>query len=185
MANPARARTVEEAPHEQDYLGPATVVEVHGARVVVLVPERGDARIDARMALAYPYRPVPDDSVLVIARRDTLYVIGVLEARGDTRLELAGNVELRARGGALRLASDREIELDAPAVSTRASRVTVLAETAVEKVGSLVQHVRTLLSVRANRAETIVEEGTITRAKTATILTDESMTINGKQIHLG
>ena len=38
---------------------------------------------------------------------------------------------------------------------------------------------------RAGEAETIVDEGALTRARRATILTAETMSINGKQIHLG
>ena len=56
----------------------------------------------------------------------------------------------------------------------------------MEKLGTLYQRVRGLLRrARAGEAQTIVDEGALTRAKSAAILTEETMTINGKQIHLG
>jgi hypothetical protein len=94
-------------------------------------------------------------------------------------------VELRAEGGPLRLASDRAVEVAAPEVGVDAGRLRLFAEAAVEKLGTLYQHVRGLLRARAGEAETIVDEGALTRAKSATILTEDAMTINGKQIRLG
>jgi hypothetical protein len=47
------------------------------------------------------------------------------------------------------------------------------------------QRVTTLLSVHAKESHTAVDESSITKAKNAAILTEEAMSINGKQIHLG
>ena len=137
------------------------------------------------MALAFPYRPALGDTLLVVGREGALYVIGVLEGTGATVLAFAGGVELRAQGGPLRLASDQTIELAAPEVLVQAGNLRLFAESAVEKLGTLYQHVRGLFRARAGESETLVDEGAITRAKSATILTEESMSINGKQIHLG
>lgn len=169
----------------RDYLGPATVRRVSGGRVHVELARGDGVEREGRMALAFPYRPVVGDSLLVIARGDALYVIGVLEGSGETALTFRGGVEVRAEGGALRLVSDRVVSIEAADVAVQATRLRIAAESAVEKVGSLVQHVRTLFSLRAKQSEAVIEEGTITRAKTATILTEETMNINGKQIHLG
>ncbi len=44
---------------------------------------------------------------------------------------------------------------------------------------------RALWSVRAGESEILVDETALTRARSASILTEETMTINGQQIHLG
>jgi hypothetical protein len=165
-----------------DYLGPARVVAVAGGEVTV---EVAGTAVRAAMALAFPYRPAAGDTLLIVGRDGAYYVIGVLQGTGETVLAFAGGVELRAEGGPLRLASDQAVELRAPEVGVDAGRLRVFAESAVEKLGTLYQHVRGLLRARAGEAETIVDEGALTRAKRAAILTEETMSINGKQIHLG
>jgi hypothetical protein len=166
-----------------DYLGPARVLEVAGGTVLVELPGAVTAR--ATMALAFPYRPARGDTLLVVGGEAALYVIGVIQGTGETVLAFAGGVELRAEGGPLRLASDQAVEIAAPEVAVQAGNLRLVAEAAVEKLGTLYQHVRGLLRARAGESETIVDEGAITRARSAAILTEESMSINGKQIHLG
>jgi Protein of unknown function (DUF3540) len=166
-----------------DYLGPARVLEVSGSAVSVSLSDGRAGR--ARMALAFPYRPAPGDTLLVVGREGELYVIGVLEGTGETVLAFPGGVELRAEGGPLRLASDQAVEVRAPEVAIDAGNLRLFAEAAVEKLGTLYRHVRGLYRARSGASETVVDEDAITRARSATILTDESMSINGKQIHLG
>jgi hypothetical protein len=179
------------APAAGEYLGPARVVAVAGGDVMVELPapaappSTGGAPVRAVMALAFPYRPAPGDTLLVIGREGAYYVIGVLHGAGETVLSFAGGVELRAEGGPLRLASDRAIEMAAPEVTVQAGRMQLFAEAAVEKLGTFYRHVRGLFRARAGESETIVDEGALTRAKSATILTEETVSINGKQIHLG
>jgi hypothetical protein len=166
-----------------EYLGPARVAEVAGGTVTVDLP--GGATARATMALAFPYRPAQGDTLLVVGRDGAFYVIGVIQGTGETVLSFAGGVELRAEGGPLRLASDQSVEVQAPEVAIDAGRMRLYAEAAVEKLGTLYQHVRGLLRARAGESETIVDAGALTRAKSATILTEEAMTLNGKQINLG
>ena len=166
-----------------DYLGPARVTEVAGGAITAALPDGTAVR--ARMALAFPYRPAPGDSLLLVGRDGAFYVIGVLQGAGETVLSFAGGVEVRAEGGPLRLTSDQAVELCAPEVSVDAGSVRIFAEAAVEKLGTLYRHVRGLFRARAGESETLVDGSALTRAKSATILTDEHTTINGKQIHLG
>jgi hypothetical protein len=181
MSNVSVLKTVPR-PRESDYLGPATVVAARGSAVDVELP--GGDVAQARLALAYPYQPVAGDVLLVIGRGDACYVIGVLEGTGATVLSFPGAVELRARG-ALTLAGGEGVQIEGPEVGVDAGKLRVMAGTVVEKFGSLYQRVSAMLSVRAEEAETIIDKGSLTRAKSATILTEETMTINGKQIHLG
>jgi hypothetical protein len=181
----AAAREIEAPPLRaaSDYLGPARVAAVEGRAVTIDLP--GGATARAILALAFPYRPAQGDTLLVVGRDGAFYVIGVIQGTGETVLSFAGGVELRAEGGPLRLASDQSVEVQAPEVGIDAGRLRLYAEAAVEKLGTLYSHVRGLLRSRAGESETIVDEGALTRAKSASILTEESMSINGKQIHLG
>ena len=81
------------------YLGPAevTAVDLHDLTVRI-GPEH---EVDARLALAYPYQPVPGDLVLAIGHDDDYYVIGILRGSGKTELAFQGDVALRAVGGRL------------------------------------------------------------------------------------
>ncbi len=183
----SRSAAIQEqpaaAPVLSEYLGPARVTEVAGSQLTVELP--GGEPVPARMALAFPYQPARGDTLLVIGRGEACYVIGVLEGTGEATLRFAGGVEVRAEGGPLRLVSDEGVHVAGPEVSIEAGTLRVLAQSAVQKLGTFYQHVRSLWSVRARETETIVEEGALTRAKSATILTEETMSINGKQIHLG
>lgn len=166
-----------------EYLGPASVVDVDGGDVRVELPE-GDTVI-VEPAFVVPYRPAPGDVLLVIARGKARYAIGVLHGTGKTVLSLPGDVEIRAEGGALRLFGEKGVEVLGPEVTLAAEKLRVVAAAASQKFGSLVQRVRDLLHVQAREMHTVVDETSVTKAKSASVLTEETMTINGKQVHLG
>jgi hypothetical protein len=183
MSNVAR-RTIGRAPvSANDYLGPAAVVRVAGADVVVEMPDGSETA--AEMAFAFPYAPAEGDVLLVIGRDAATYAIGVLRGAGKTSLRFAGDVDLVAEGGTLRLAGDAGVEVTTQELRVRADRVRTFAGSVIEKVGSLVQRVTGLLSSHAREAQTIVEESSLTQAKSATVVTEDTMTIQARQIHLG
>ncbi len=175
---PAPARAFEGT-----QLGPATVVAVD-ARDVQVELESG-AIVSAALALASPYEPSVGDVVLVIGREERSWVIGVLQGTGRTVLSFDGDVELRSNDGTLRLGAGRAVEIDAPEVATHASKVLVVAESVVERVVSLTQRVRDLLSVHVGKRHETVDGATLTQAKSATFVTQDDVKINGKTIHLG
>ena len=183
MSNAALAVSALGPSLASDYLGPARVVRALGGEVEIELP--GGAITRARMALAFPYGPSPGDELLVIAKGPSHYVIGVLQGSGATTLSFAGSVELRAEGGPLSLSSSEGVHVTAPDVSVDAGKLRMAAETVVQRFTSLYQKVSALLSVRARESETVIDETSLTRAKSASILTEETMSINGKQIHLG
>jgi hypothetical protein len=166
-----------------EYLGPAPVLRVEGSDVVVELP--GGAAVRAALAFAFPYAPAPGDVLLVIGKDDAHYAIGVLQGAGRTTLTFPGNVDLRAEGGALRLWGEKGIELAGPGLSVQVDKIQVIAGAVTQKLASLVQRVRGLMSVHAGELDTTVDESAVTRAKNATVLTEETMTINGKEVHLG
>jgi hypothetical protein len=166
-----------------DYLGPAEVVTACGGEIEVAL--RGGARARAQLALAFPYEPAPGDVLLVIGKGTEDYVIGVLQGSGCTSLALPGNVELRAVGGALHLAGDRGVRVRGPEIELHAGTLREVAGAVVHQFTSLCQRVSALLSVHAGQRHTVVDDASIEKAKSATILTEETVTINGNQIHLG
>jgi hypothetical protein len=172
-----------EVARADDYLGPADVVEVRAHEVDVTL--RGGARVRAELALAYPYEPVVGDVLLVTGKGGEHYVIGVLRGTGRTSLAIQGDVELRAVGGSLELSGDKGVRLHGPELQIYAGKLRTVAGAVTQQFTSLCQRVTTLLSVHAGQKHTVVDGDTIDKAKSATLLTEENVTINGKQIHLG
>ena len=165
------------------YLGPATVVQA-GVRDVTVRLENGHT-VTAELALALPYVPAIDDVVLALGKDARHYVVGVLHGSGETSLNFRGNVKLRAIGGSLDIGADEEVRVKGKAIALESGQLRLMSDTVIQKCTTMYQRVRDLMNVRAKRIDTNVDEGTVTKAKRATILTEETMTINGKRIHLG
>ncbi len=179
------AATIHELPvlRTEDYLGPGYVVTVEPHEVIVEI--RGGARARAQMALSIPYAPAIGDVLLVIGKGDEHYVIGVLHGSGKTSLSFQGAVDVRATGGPLTLSSDQGVAIQGPEVEIHAGKLEVFAGAVVETLGSLYQRVRGALIVHAGTAHTVVEDTSFMTAKNASIVTEETMSINGDEIHLG
>lgn len=165
------------------YLGPATVTRADLAEVEANLTDGRSALV--RVALAYPYEPAVGDNVLVIGDEGGYYMIGVLQGSGRTRLELQGDVDVRATGGVLRLAGEKGVEIEGPEVSVRAGALRTIADSIVEACSSLRRRVTDLLSVHAGERHSIVDGASYEQSKSAAIVTEEKVTINGKQIYLG
>ncbi len=183
MNNVAVLRSELPEPGRRDYLGPASVVEAGTDRVLVRLPS---GRVTpARLALAFLYEPALDDVVLVIGDAEGCYVIGVLAGTGRAKLTVPGDLELASEGGKVRLSAAKGVEITAPEVELRAGKLRVVADAVKERFGSLCQRVVDSLAVHAGRTHTVVEGSAYSQAKSATMLTADKMTLNGKQIHLG
>jgi hypothetical protein len=188
MTDPARIRPAFElgALPAEIVLGPATVIrDGHPFALVRVAGEAADRR--ARVALAVPYHAAEGDEVLVLGSRQggDVYVVGVLSGAGRVELEVPGDVTVRAVGGTLRLEGDRGVELRGDEVRLEGRSITWLAAKVLQKSDELVQRVRGLFSVHAERQQTTIDEGATTTARSSTLLVAETATINGKQIHLG
>jgi hypothetical protein len=165
------------------FLGPADVHYVKASEVQVELPD--GVIVPVQLAFAFPYEPSVGDTLLVIGKDGQHYAIGVLRGSGKASLSFHGDVEVRATGGTLTLAADKGIEMNGPEVSVRASSLRLYAEKVVEKFTWLHQRVTALASLHAKEMHTVVEGSATTNAKSATITTEEMVTVNGKQIHLG
>ena len=141
-------------------------------------------RLAARLCL-WPYAACEGDLLLVLGQGSEHFVVGVLAGRGKTSLELQGDVSIRAVGGALELSGDEGVRIRAPSVDVQTSALRTVATSVVETFSSLFQRITDVLSVHARQSVTIVDEGSYTQARTAALQTEETVTINGKEIHLG
>lgn len=166
-----------------EYLGPGRVVGVKPHEVEVEI--RGGERVTAVMALAYPYAPEVSDVLLVIGRGGEHYVIGVIHGQGRATLAFSGGVEVRAQGGPLTLSSDTGVTIRGPEMEVETGKLRMIAGSVAQKFTSLYQRVRDSLNVHAGQSHTIVEDRSFLTAKNASIVTEETMSINGNEIHLG
>ncbi len=182
MNNVARLRTeaIEEAGL---HLGPAEITSCGPVEIEARVRKTG-AVVRVRVALAHAYEPNVGDEVLVIGGPDGHWIIGVLTSTGRAVVSFPGDAEVRA-GGVLKLAGAKGVEIAAPRVELRASRLEAVASEVVHTFKSLRQRVSEIMSTHAGQAHTVVEGSMHTQAKSASILTEETVSINGKSVHLG
>lgn len=166
-----------------DHLGPGRVVRVAPHEIEVELRE--GERVTAQTALAFPYVPEEGDVLLVIGKGEEHWIIGVIHGTGKTALAFPGAVDLRAQGGPLTLSSDHGVAIRGPEVEVEAGKLRMFADSVVQKCTSLYQRVRDALDVRAGQAHTVVDERSYLTAKNASIVTEETMSINGNEIHLG
>lgn len=172
---------LEEQLGKELYLGPATVIGVKGLRPIVQLPNGVETAVE--MALAFPYNPVRGDTLLVVGKNASHYVIGVLVGNGETSLRFQGDVNLQAVDGKLRLLAD-EVLVRTPSFEVQATKVRTFAETVINKATNIFQNVREMVSTRAGEKHDLIVGECHTHADRATITTTGVTTINGKEVHL-
>lgn len=168
---------------ESRYLGPAEVVAKRADRLELRLPT--GTLVEARSALAFPYEAALGDELLVIGEAGDHYVIGVLRGRGTTALAFEGDVELRARGGEVRIAGERGVSVEGPSVEVHTDRYAIVAELASTIAGNLRTAVRELFTLRAKEQHTQIEGDVLQHSKRARLVAEEKVTVNGKEIFLG
>lgn len=168
-----------------DYLGPADVIGASPDRPdrVVVRSEDGDERA-AGLALPFGYQPRVGDVLLVLTAGKQSWAIGTILATGPVRVESTSDVAIVA-GGKLRLEGRESVDVAGRVVEIGAETLRTAARVAVERFDSLAQRVRGLLTVHAQDAQTLVDGDALQKSRNATVLTEETMTINGRQVHLG
>jgi hypothetical protein len=186
----ARIRSIESSrrpvtrPAGGAYVGRGVVTAVLEGGAGVTVSLADGREVDAVPATALPYAACEGDILLVIGQ-DEFFVVGVVSGRGKTALELHGDVSLRALSGRLELSGDEGVVVRGPEVEVHADKLRTVARSVVETVASFFQRVTEVLHVHAQQQVTIVDDGSYQQAKTTAIQTEETVTINGKEIHLG
>jgi len=168
---------------EATFLGPAEMVGRRGKGIEASLP---DGRVvQAAIALAWPVPLEAGDSLLLVGRDNQFFVIGVLTAQKANKLRFFGDVLLHAVGGRIDLESDDEVALHAPNVAIRTGKLTTVAKAVVERASTLYQNVREVLSIHAGEKREIVRGEWMARAERANITTSGTVSVNGKEVHLG
>lgn len=167
---------------EELSLGPGQVLEVAPTGLTIALPGRGSVR--AKLAVAFPYAPSVGDDVLVIGKAGAYWVIGVERSTAPACLSVSGDLELRA-GGKLTLSAEDGVALATPDVEIRTKKLRVFAESVLEHAQSMALRVREVYTLFAGQSNTVVEGTHVTQAKRAKVVTEETVSINGREIHLG
>jgi len=176
------------------YLGPAEVLAATSKSDFVEVQLLDGDRLRARLALAMPYTPSVGDEVLVICEQPPdAYIIGVLQGRGISTMQVPADLTLAAPNGTIRLEAGRSVrllgahsvEITSRKATIQATRLNLLATTLVQRLGSAFTWATGLLQFKSRRMRTVSAEGWLLRADRAHLKTSGNTSINGKTIHLG
>jgi hypothetical protein len=167
------------------YLGPAEVVEMRDGAIFVSLLEKKGETTRVALAFATPYQPALGDVLLVIGKPERHYAIGVLHGSGRTSLTFEGDVDLRSVDGKVRITGDRGVDIRGTEVQIQARSLDVIAKDVTERFTTFCQRVTSLLRVQSGESQTLIDGTSTTHAKRAAILTDETVTINGREVHLG
>ncbi len=165
------------------YLGPGEVVASAASTVRVRIT--GGEEVAAELALAFPFRPSKGDVLLVIGKDDAYFVIGVLAGAGRTVLEFSGDVELRSLTGKVEISGARGVSLQSPVIEIGAEKLKIVAHAVTETMTTLFSRVRDVMTVHAGESRSLVKGHSYAQSKRAQINTEETVSINGREIHLG
>jgi hypothetical protein len=171
----------EVTPAAGVYLGPARVRGVMDAAILV---EINGGLERATLALAYPYLPALDDTVLVLGQDDRFYVFGILDGHGVTRLDFPGDVELRA-AGRIRLESRVGLDLDSDRITLRAERLDMVVRTVTEQFVTLYRRIEETLRTVAGREKKTIENESTLHAGRIVRKAEGDIIMDGEQIKLG
>lgn len=164
------------------YCGPATVLEVGPSSLRLQLPGH-QAR--AVVALAYPYEAQPDDLVLALGAADgEVYVVGVLQGKGRTRLSVEGDLHVTA-SGRLNLRGYAGVSIEGEQVSVSAERYQLSARSVVERVGNVYRWAKGAVMTFAGRTRTVVERDATLNAGRIVAKAKQDVVIDGTQIRLG
>jgi hypothetical protein len=163
-------------------LAPALVLAVLGPRLQI---ELDGEYLWATSAIAFPYSPVPGDTVLTIGQNGLLYVIGVIKATGATTMTVPGDFEIRAPRGRISLAARDGIQLNADEVQVKAKRLELVATAIFERCVEVTRWVQDVVHLRAGRLRTRVEGSYDVAAERVVVRAKNKMEIDGEKVHLG
>jgi len=182
------APAAKSNPAEMPVLLRARVLQADAAGLW-LQPDDGvanpDQRLKAESALAHWYEPAVGDTVLALGQAGRHYVVGVVKATGPLRMTVPADVEIRAPRGRIALSARHGVDIEADEVGVTANRLTVVAQTLVERVGDATRWVRGACQLRAGRLRLAVEDDYRLKAARISQRADRDVKIDGSSIHLG
>lgn len=164
------------------YCGPAVVLEVGPSSLKLQLPGR---ETTAELALAYPYQPQPNDLVLALGAADgDVYVVGVLQGKGRTRLSVQGDLQIEA-SGRLRLRGAAGVGIEGEQVAVTADRYELSARSVIERVGNVYRWATGVIATFAGRTRTVVEHNATLSAGRIVEKAKQDVVIDGERIRLG
>jgi len=164
------------------YCGPAVVLGAAQSSLRLRLPG-GEA--SAQLALAYPYQPQPDDLVLALGvANGDMYVVGVLQGKGSTRLRVEGDLYLEA-GGHLHLHGHAGVNLRGQRLSLTADRYELSARSVTERVGNVYRWASGVIMTLAARTRTVVDQHATLVAGRIVQKAKQDVVIDGERIRLG
>jgi hypothetical protein len=167
-----------------EYFGPAIVTAILDRDVEVRTVA-SEVRYWARLACATVYQPRAGDVVLAMAGGGVWYVVGVLEGHGPTVLDAPGDLELRARHGAIRIEAADGCVVTSPTVRVEAASLDLIGDTLHEEFDTVRQRISGMLEVRAKAITTAVAETWRLTARRLLGRGEDSVTIDSPSINLG
>jgi hypothetical protein len=163
----------------------ARVLQAECGRLLIQPDDDPGKQVWAESAVAHCYEPVPGDLVLAIGQRGCHYVVGVIQGTGNWRITAPGNVEIRAPRGRIGLVARHGVHLEGDELSLTAGRLTVVANTLIERLAEATRWVRGACQVRAGRMRLAVEDDYRLKAGRIHQRADHDVKIDGSKIHLG
>jgi hypothetical protein len=165
------------------YLGAGRVVRIEGDRVAVVLED--GTRVQAGLALTFPYRPAIADALLVIGDARAFWAIGVLEARGRAGLSKAEGVCIEAHEGRVRVVGDRGVSVTGPEIRMQAEELRRVARLAVQAFGKLETKVREARRVEANDVDEASRTRWLVQAKRVVIKALRGARLKGPAVRVG
>jgi hypothetical protein len=176
-AQPTEAATIDR------YLGPARVVRLEEGAVVVVIDS--ETLVHATLALAFPYRPVIGDQLLVIGDEQAFFVIGVLEGRGRSGLSNDAGVALSAESGRLRLVGDQGVRVHGRSVDVQTEELETVAIETHQTFGEQRKQVRGAIQTEAGQIDELSQGAWVTQAKRFILKCLNAARVKSNTVRLG
>lgn len=164
------------------FLGPARVTEVVGSSLRLAFEDR---KVEAVLAVSYPYRPVVGDIVLAIGQDEAFYAIGVIQGNGTTEFVAPGPIVFHAPRGPIELLSTEGIRLRSREVEIHSERLEVNSRSILERCVDAFRWIRNAFQLRAGRVQEVVDGKYSLSAERISERADRDVKIDGEKIHLG
>jgi hypothetical protein len=165
------------------YFGPAMVTAVLDRDVELETPET--TRSWARVAVAQIYQPQAGDVVLMLSTAEAAYVVGVLEGHGPSVLHVAGDLELMALHGEIRITAGKGCVVATPEMRVQAENLDLIGGTLHEQFDTVRRRISGAIDERARTISTTVAETWRLVARRIAGRGGESVTIDAPSINLG
>ncbi len=161
-------------------LDSAAVIAVSGSSLEVVFRKE---RCTACVAVAFAYTPTVGDLVLVIRQQRQAFVIGVLHATGTTKVDVNGDLELRANGR-VRLHGAEGVEISGKQVRLRTPLLEVLSTAIVQRCRTMMQRVGDALRVRAGSRQATIDGTDMLKTERTHMRSEKETVINAETVNV-